>query len=108
MRLHKTQRSTSYYSHTNEEEDREFRDFIESVSVTKEELAAIVGTPEFSSIHEAKESLREGKQNSGPKMNAPMTLSEFQRRFERGWERVAAAFVAAGATNYHPRSPRKS
>ena len=47
---------------TNEEDDREFRDFIESVSVTKEALAAIVRTLEFSSIHDV-----EGHPNVPPK-----------------------------------------
>jgi hypothetical protein len=108
MRLHKWPRSTSYHGHTNEEDDRECRDFIESVSVTQEELAAMVRTPELASIHEVKEYLREGKQNSPAKMTAPLTLKEFQRRFQQGWGRVAAAFAAAGAQYYQPRSPRKS
>jgi hypothetical protein len=95
----------------NEEDDREFRDFIESVSVTQEELAAMVRTLELSSIHEVREYLRvsaKGKQNSPTKMTAPLALKEFQRRLQRGWGRVAAAFVAAGAQYYQPRSLRKS
>jgi hypothetical protein len=108
MRLHKWPRSTSYHGHINEEGDGEFRDFIESVSVTQEELAAIVRTPQFSSIHEVKEYLREGKQNSSAKMTAPLALKKFQRRFQQSWGRVATAFAAAGAPYYQPRSPRKS
>ena len=42
---------------TNEEFDREFREFIESISMPAEELAAIVGRAE-SSTAEAKKSLR--------------------------------------------------
>ena len=108
MTLHKWPRSTSYDGHINEEDDREFRDFIESVSVTQKELAAMVRTPELSSIHEVREYLREGKQNSSAKMTAPPALKEFQRRFQRVWGRVAAAILAAGAQYYQPRSPRKS
>ena len=37
-------------SSTNEEDDREFRDFIESVSVTQDELAAIIGMSECHSV----------------------------------------------------------
>jgi hypothetical protein len=39
------------------EDDYEFRDFIESVTVTKEELAAIVSSPEYS-IPEIRQYLR--------------------------------------------------
>jgi hypothetical protein len=108
MTPHKWPRSTSYHANINEEDDREFRDFIESVSVTQEELAAMVRTLELSSIHEVREYLREGKQNSPTKMTAPLALKEFQRRLQRGWGRVAAAFVAAGAPYYQPRTLRKS
>ena len=108
MTLHKRPRSTSYDRHINEEDDREFRDFIESVSVTPEELAAMARTPELSSIHEVREHLREGKQKSPAKMTAPLALTEFLLRFQRGWGRAAAAFVTAGAPHYQPRSPRKS
>ena len=38
---------------TNEEDDPEFCHFIESVSVNKEEMAALVSIPELSSIYEA-------------------------------------------------------
>jgi hypothetical protein len=108
MTLHKWPPSTSYDGPINEEDDREFRDFIESVSVTQKELAVMVRTPELSSIHEVKEYLREGKQNSSVKMTVPLALKEFQRRFQQSWGRVATAFVAAGAQYYQPRSPRKS
>ena len=108
MTLHKWPRKTSSHGYINEEDDREFRDFIESVSVTQEELAAMVRTPELSSIHEVREYLREGKQNSPAKMTAPLALKEFQRRFQLRWGRVATAFAAAGAPYFQPRSPRKS
>ena len=108
MTLHKRPDSTSYHGHINEEDDREFRDFIESVSVTQEELAAMARTPELSSIHEVREYLREGKQNGPSKMTAPLALKELQRRLQRGWGRVVAALVAAGASYYQPRSLRKS
>src|SRR3984893_1986719 len=102
MTLHKWPRGTSYDRHINEEDDREFRDFIDSVSVTQEELAAMVRTPELSSIHEVREYLREGKQNSPAKMTAPLALKEFQRRFQLRWGRVATAFAAAGAPYFQP------
>ena len=58
MRLHKSSRSTIDQDYkaapepsTNEEDDREFRDFIESISVTQDELAAIISMSEISSIH---------------------------------------------------------
>jgi hypothetical protein len=108
MTLHKWPRGTSSHGHINEEDDREFRDFIESVSVTQKELAAMVRTPELSSVHEVRDYLRERKQNAPAKMTAPLALKEFQRRFQRDWRRVAAAIVAVGAPYYQPRSPRKS
>ena len=43
-----------------EQSDREFRDFIESILVTHEELAAIVSMPELS-IPQVKRHLRHGK-----------------------------------------------
>ena len=73
MRLHKSARrmvesacKAALESSVNEEDDHEFRDFIESVSVTTEELAALVGTPELSSIHEVRQYLQQGKRNSHP------------------------------------------
>ena len=48
------------------EDDREFRGFIEGVSVTTQELAAIVSMPEFS-IREVKQYLQDGKDSSPPK-----------------------------------------
>ena len=108
MTLHKGPRKTSSHGHINEEDDREFRDFVESVSVTQKELAAMVRTPELSSIHEVREYLRDGTQNSPAKMTVPLALKEFQRRFQQSWGHVATAFVAAGAQYYQPRSPRKS
>jgi hypothetical protein len=58
MRLQKSPLSISERAHkvalepsTNEEDDREFRDFIESVSVTQDELAAIIDMSEFPLIH---------------------------------------------------------
>src|SRR5207248_7818898 len=44
----------------NDENSREFAEFIESISATPEELAAIVSTPELS-IPEIKQQLRDGK-----------------------------------------------
>ena len=45
---------------TNEKDDPEFCDFIESVSATKEEMAALVSIPELSSIYEAQKYVQEG------------------------------------------------
>ena len=108
MTLHKWPRKISSHGYISEEDDPEFRDLIESVSVTQKELAALVRTPELSSIREVKEYLREGKQNSAAKITAPLALKEFQRRFQQSWGRVATAFAAAGAPYFQPRSPRKS
>ena len=51
----------------NEEYSREFGEFVESISVTAEELAAIVSMPELS-IPEIKQHLRDGK-NGSPTTN---------------------------------------
>jgi hypothetical protein len=57
MRLQKSPRSieqaykAALEPSTNEEDDREFRDFIESVSVTQAELAAIIEMSEFPLMH---------------------------------------------------------
>jgi hypothetical protein len=37
----------------------------------------------------------------------PAPLREFQRRFKRGWEKLAAAFSDASAPNCHPRDLRR-
>ena len=50
-----------------EEDDREFQGFIDAISVTAEELAAIVSMPEFS-IQEVKKYLQDGK-NKNPQSN---------------------------------------
>jgi len=108
MKLHKSPPSTSRQSNTNEEDDREFRDFVESISVSKAELAAIVSTLEFSSIYEGDECLGEDKGKVPRKTKALIALREFQRRFKDGWEGVATAFVAPGGPEYRSRSPRKT
>ena len=48
-------------SNTDEEYGRALRDFIESITVTAEELAAIISMPEFS-IQEVKQFLQDGKE----------------------------------------------
>jgi hypothetical protein len=106
MRLHQTPQGTACDSGMNDEDDREFRDFVESVSVSKEELAAMVGLPEFSPPREANKDAKEEK--VPPNTNAAVALRAFQRRFHRQWKAVAAAFVATNGPEYHARSPRKS
>jgi hypothetical protein len=54
-------------SDTDENCRREFLDFIDSITVTAEELAAMISMPEFS-IREVKQFLQDGK-NSGPQEN---------------------------------------
>ena len=58
MRLNKSPKSTieqaynaGVESRTNEENDREFRDFIESISVTQDELAVLISMSESSLLH---------------------------------------------------------
>jgi hypothetical protein len=76
MTLHKWPRSilkqayvppaeSSVSSNTNEEYDREYQDFIESISMTAEELAAFISMPELS-MQEVKQYLHAEK-NSSPK-----------------------------------------
>ena len=60
----------SVSSNTNEEYGREFGEFIESISVTAEELAAIVSMPELS-IPEIKQYLRDGKNGSAQTNQSP-------------------------------------
>jgi hypothetical protein len=54
-------------SNTDEKCGREFRDFIKSITVTAEELAAIIRMPEFS-IQEVKQFLH-GGENGRPQKN---------------------------------------
>ena len=76
MNLHHWPRSTSSKplrplvdttDDAKEEYTREFGEFVESISVTAEELAAIVSMPELS-IPEIKQHLRDGK-NRSPQWN---------------------------------------
>jgi hypothetical protein len=73
MRLHKSAWGivesackTALESSVNAEDDHEFRDFVESVSVSTEELAALVGMPELSSIHEVRQYLQQRKRSGHP------------------------------------------
>ena len=74
MRLHKPLRSVLRHAHVpaaasllyrkrNEEYEREFREFIESISVTSEQIAGIIGMPELS-IPEVKRYLQNDRANS--------------------------------------------
>ena len=74
MRLHKPLRkvlrrayvpaaASQLYRKRNEKYDREFREFIASISVTAEQLAGIIGMPEFS-IPEVKRYLQDGRRSS--------------------------------------------
>ena len=58
-------------SDTNEEYDREFQEFIESISMTTEELAAIVGMAEFSTA-EARQSPQYVKINGARQNPSPL------------------------------------
>ena len=53
------------YSSLNMEDDYEFRDFVESIAVTREELAAIASKPEYS-IPEIRRYLRDQTTGKGP------------------------------------------
>jgi len=72
--------------------------------VTKEEPAALTSMPEFSSVYEVREYLREGKRNK----NSSPLMFEVLRHFQRTRAVVAAAFAAAGGPNYSPSRPRKT
>ena len=107
MRHCKSPRGTSDRNLTGEE-DRDFHDFLASVSATKEELAALTSVSEPSSLYEVKTHLQEGKQESAKKMDPTAVVSEFQRRFQKGWEGVAAAFAASEGSGFYHSSPRKT
>jgi stalled ribosome rescue protein Dom34 len=107
MRNHKLQGSTSEPSRTDTEFDREFHDFFESVTVTKEELAAIVSMPGFSR-QEVKDYLREKNQTNHLMTNVSAKLRELQGWFERGWGYVAATFATLVLPKYHARDERKT
>jgi len=68
------------YRNADQEDDPDFRDFIESVSVSKEELAALVSTPELSSIYEAKKYVQDGKRTKRSERDSrPKTLLQILR-----------------------------
>jgi len=87
------------------EDDQEFRDFVESVSVSQQELAAIVSELEPPGAVVAEGDATDERDRPMP--DTPARLREFQRRFQHGWEQLAAAFSSASAPNYHPRALRK-
>ena len=107
MKKAKSLRSTPHCGDIAEKDDRDFRDFIDSITVTKEELTAITNMPDYS-IPEVREYLRENKRTSHSKVNVGKTLRTFQSRFERGWAEIAKKFAAAGMPDHQPRNPLNS
>lgn len=107
MKKAKSVRSTPHCGDVAEKDDREFRDFVDSITVTKEELSAITNMPDYS-IPEVREYLRENKWTSRSKVKARKILRTFQSRFERGWAEIAKEFAAAGMPDHQPRNPRNS
>ena len=67
-----TQKNRAYGSNINDEDDSEYRDFVESISVTREELAAMVGVPEASLAQELNSDPDADKKESPSKTNVPV------------------------------------
>lgn len=63
-------RSLPPFGDADQEDIPEFRDFIESVSVSQEALAALVSMPELSSIYEAKKYVQGGERNNRSKRDS--------------------------------------
>ena len=84
MRLQKSPVSVSYFGYRRIEDDREFLDFCESLTVSKAVLAVLAQEPDLSSKREAEAYLREGKKNVCPDLGPSVTGSGTSRRVRRG------------------------
>jgi hypothetical protein len=104
MRPNQLPRSIADYSDNNGNNDLEFQDFVASVTVTKEELAVLTGTREYSSIYEVREHLKAARQATG----ASQPLRDIRRHVQRIWAHFVAAAIVATGSHYRSGNPRKT
>ena len=73
-------------------DDCEFREWLESVSASQDELKTLIGHPGYS-LYQAKKHVRESRMVSQPRTAASKLLGRFQGRYELGRKQLMKTFA---------------
>ena len=77
-------------------DDYEFREWLESVGASQDELKTLIGHPNYSSLYQAKKHVRERRMVRQPRSAISKLLSQFQGRYERSWTQLMKTFAEIG------------
>ena len=85
-----------------EDDDPEFCEWIESISVTKEQLETLISNPDYR-LHQPKEQARVGSMFRRPRYGALVLLSRFPSRYTSGWKLLMKTLTGhqRHLTGYH-------
>ena len=95
MRYEELKHGMSDYTQTGSDDDCEFREWIESISATQDELKTLVAHPDYT-LYQAKEHVREGKMVRRPRNGALKFLSQFDGHYMLGWKQLMKTFRETG------------
>ena len=82
-----------------EDNDPEFCEWIESISVTKEQLETLISNPDYP-LHQPKEQARVGSMFLRPRYDALVLLSRFPSRYTSGWKLLMKTLTGPSTTPY--------
>ena len=76
-------------------DDYEFREWLESVSASQDELKTLIGHPGYS-LYQAKKQVRERGMVSQPRSAVSKLFGRLQGRYELGWKQLSKTFAEIG------------
>ena len=78
-----------------DDDDREFREWVESISANRDEVETLVAHPNYS-LYQAKEHVRLGKAFRRSGYGPLMLLSRFRGRYTRAWKQLTKTLAEIG------------
>lgn len=88
--------ATSDKPETGSNDDHGFREWVESITVTQDELNTLLIHPHYS-LYQAKEHVREGRNTATRPASGVWSLfNELQARYNRGWRNVIKTLRETG------------
>ena len=75
-------------------DDYEFREWLEGVSASQDELKTLIDHPDYS-LYQTKKHVKE-RMFSQPRIALSKVLSRLQDRYELGWKRLMKTFAEIG------------
>ena len=77
------------------DDDYEFREWLEGVSASQDELKTLIGHPDYS-LYQTKKHVQERRMVSQLRNALSKLFSRFQGRYELGWKQLMKTFAEIG------------